>query len=109
MLLPRRFTYTQGTITSANKILSQSELAVLTEADAIYGRKGFEYFVPTDALTGFSQYPDLGMLDAKAKKLIDSGSTMGNDPSLTLYSPECVEEQFSEARGSKLPRIAPLR
>jgi hypothetical protein len=36
------------------QILSQSELAVLTEADAIYSRKGFEYFVPTDALTGFS-------------------------------------------------------
>jgi hypothetical protein len=57
--------------------LSQSELAVLTEADAIYSRKGFEYFVPTDALTGFSRYPDLEKLDAIAKKLIDSGSKMG--------------------------------
>jgi hypothetical protein len=57
------------------QILSQSELAILTEADAIYSRKGFEYFVPTDALTAYSRYPDLEMLDAIAKKLIDSGPT----------------------------------
>jgi hypothetical protein len=57
------------------RILGQSELAVLTEADEIYSRKGFEYFVPTDALTHFSRYPDLEILDAIAKKLIDSGST----------------------------------
>jgi hypothetical protein len=59
------------------QILSQSELAVLTEADAIYSRKGFEYFVSTDALTHFSRYPDLEKLDVIAKKLIDSGSTTG--------------------------------
>ena len=29
------------------QILSQSELAVLTEADVIYSKKGFEYFVHT--------------------------------------------------------------
>ena len=58
-----------------DQTLSQSEVAVLTEADAIYSRKSFEYFVPTDALTGFSRYPDLEMLDAIAKKLIESGST----------------------------------
>jgi hypothetical protein len=57
------------------QILSESELAVLTEAHEIYSRKGFEYFVPTDALTGFNRYPDLDMLDAIAKKLIDAGST----------------------------------
>jgi hypothetical protein len=39
------------------QILSQSELAVLTEADAIYSRKGFEYFVPTDTLTVFLGIP----------------------------------------------------
>jgi hypothetical protein len=57
------------------QILSQSELAVLAEADAIYSRKGFEYFVQCDALTGFSRFPDLEMLNAIAKKLIDFGST----------------------------------
>ena len=57
------------------QILSQSELTVLTKADAIYSKKGFEYFRPSDALTGFSEFPDLQMLDAIAKKLIDSGST----------------------------------
>ena len=57
------------------QILSPSELAVLTEAHEIYSRKGFEYFVPTDLLTRFSRYPELEMLDAIAKKLIDSGST----------------------------------
>jgi hypothetical protein len=57
------------------QILSQSELAVLTAADEIYSEKGFEYFVPYDAATAFSRYPDLDQLDALAKKLIDSGST----------------------------------
>jgi hypothetical protein len=57
------------------QVLSQSEVEVLATADKIYSKKGFEYFVPSDALTGFSRYPDLEMLDAIAKKLIDTGST----------------------------------
>jgi hypothetical protein len=53
--------------------LSQSELDVLAAADKIYSHKGFEYFVPQDALKGFSRYPDLKMLDTIAKKLIAAG------------------------------------
>jgi hypothetical protein len=50
--------------------LSPSEVAVLAAADRIYATKGFEYFVPEDALTGFSRFPDLEMLDTIVKKLI---------------------------------------
>jgi hypothetical protein len=55
------------------RTLSQSELDVLAAADKIYSDKGFEYFVPEDALRGFSRYPDLKMLDTIAKKLIAAG------------------------------------
>ena len=57
------------------QILSQSEVEVLTAADQIYRDKEFEYFRQSDALSGFSRFPDLDMLDIIAKKLINSGST----------------------------------
>ena len=59
------------------RILSQSEVAVLATADEIYSKKGFEYFTPSaaqGASTGYSGYPNLETLDTIAKKLIDSGT-----------------------------------
>ena len=57
------------------QILSQNELAVLKTADKLYRRTDFAYFRQEHALTAFSQFPDMDMLDSIAKKLIDSGST----------------------------------
>jgi len=59
------------------KILTNDEFAGLERANEIYKSKGFEYFVPSHALTGYSIYPDLDLLDTIARKLI------GNDSVLT--------------------------
>ena len=53
-----------------HKILSDNELEVLKRANEIYSAKGFEYFMPMDALTGYSRYPDLQSLDEIVRKLI---------------------------------------
>lgn len=53
------------------RILSGPEFSVLQQASGIYATKGFEYFEPKDALTGFKRYPDLQLLDQAAKKLIE--------------------------------------
>jgi len=45
-------------------------VVVLERASDIYASKGFEYFEPEDALTGFRRFPDLSMLDQVAKKLL---------------------------------------
>jgi hypothetical protein len=55
------------------RVLSQSEVEVLTTADQIYRDKEFEYFRQSDALTGYSRFPDLNTLDTIAKKLIAAG------------------------------------
>lgn len=52
------------------RILSSNEIGVLRYANEIYSSKGFEYFDPQDALTGYSRYPDLNHLDKIAKKFI---------------------------------------
>jgi hypothetical protein len=52
------------------KVLSANEIEVLTVASEIYRSKGFEYFVPQDALTAYSRYPDLEILDQITRKLI---------------------------------------
>jgi hypothetical protein len=52
------------------QILSDDEVSVLEQASKIYASKGFEYFNPEDALTGFSRFPDLSALDTVAKKLL---------------------------------------
>ena len=57
------------------QILSQNELAVLKTADELYIKTDLAYFDPVHALTAFSQFPDLDLLDTIAKKLISSGST----------------------------------
>ncbi|TET75041.1 MAG: hypothetical protein E3J56_01365 [Candidatus Aminicenantes bacterium] len=53
------------------KILEDNEIKVLKVAKEIYCSKGFEYFNPEDALTGFSKFPDLNTLDTVVKKLIN--------------------------------------
>jgi|SRR5215211_4002320 len=58
------------------QILNQHEFAVLTTADQLYRKTDLAYFNPYHPLTGFSEFPDLEMLDAIAKKLIAAGSTM---------------------------------
>jgi hypothetical protein len=54
----------------ADKVLTPDELSVLRRANEIYYLKGFEYFKPVDALSCYSDYPDLDELDAIAIKLI---------------------------------------
>ncbi len=55
------------------KVLSDAELKLLCDASNIYASKGFEYFNPEDALTGYSRFPDLDQLDSVARKLIYEG------------------------------------
>lgn len=50
--------------------LSDDDLLILKRASAIYASKGFEYFNPEDALTGYSRFPNLAALDAVTKKLL---------------------------------------
>ncbi|NGP53541.1 hypothetical protein [Thioalkalivibrio sp. XN8] len=57
-------------LSASEQNLSDEEFALLSDASAIYKGKGFEYFDPVDALTGFSRFPDLALLDALAKKII---------------------------------------
>jgi hypothetical protein len=52
----------------SDKILDHDEYSTLQSANAIYMDKGFEYFVPVDALTAYKRYPDLESLDAVARK-----------------------------------------
>jgi hypothetical protein len=53
-----------------DRILSETELKVLKEADDIYHDKGFEYFVPEHAMRGYKNFPDLIVLDQIAKKFL---------------------------------------
>ena len=52
--------------------LDSAELQTLKIASDIYAGKGFEYFEPEHALTGFSCYPDLTQLRAVAVKLVEN-------------------------------------
>lgn len=52
------------------QILNTNENTILEQASQIYKGKGFEYFEPEDALTGYKRFPDLEELDAIAKKLL---------------------------------------
>ena len=57
-------------LASEEQLLNSTEVKTLNDASDIYDGKGFEYFDRTDALTGYSRYPDLAALDSLAKKLI---------------------------------------
>lgn len=50
--------------------LTAGELDLLKQADAVYSKKGFEYFKPEHALRGYSQYPDLGSLNDLTRRLL---------------------------------------
>ena len=50
--------------------LTAGELDLLKRADGIYSTKGFEYFNPSHAIAGYSQYPNLGSLHGLARKLL---------------------------------------
>lgn len=60
-------------------MLDDDELKVLETANTVYMEKGFEYFIPEDALRGFSRAPDLTRLDQVADKLIGHAGTMAAD------------------------------
>ena len=60
-----------------DQLLSANERDVLEKANDIYKGKGFEYFVPIDALTAYSYYPGLEDLDSIAKKLLDAAARRG--------------------------------
>jgi hypothetical protein len=53
----------------ADQVLDATEATVLHQASSIYASKGFEYFNPVDALSGYSKFPDLGIMDRIAVKL----------------------------------------
>jgi hypothetical protein len=65
-----RLTKAYAGLPPSEQILTTEELAVLKQASDIYASKGFEYFEPEDALTGFRRFPDLSRLDWIAKKLL---------------------------------------
>ena len=48
---------------ATDQLLSASEFNLLSQANAIYKNKGFEYFEPEHALAGYSAYPDLSELE----------------------------------------------
>jgi len=55
---------------AADQVLIAAEQSVLQQASAIYASKGFEYWSPDDALTGYRRFPDLVTLEAITKKLL---------------------------------------
>lgn len=58
-------------LSSDEKILNKKEEKILQQASDIYDKeKGFEYFIPMDALTGYHRFPDLKVLDSIASKLV---------------------------------------
>ncbi len=59
------------TLVPEKQILSSDQVNVLRVASKIYAAKGFEYFDPNDAVTGFSRYPVLSELRAIATKLCE--------------------------------------
>jgi hypothetical protein len=67
-------------LTPSEQVLTPSQVEVLEAASKIYASKGFEYFKPQDALTGFSRYPDLTLLDSIAKRLIGIYPQVNKNP-----------------------------
>lgn len=59
-------------LASTQQILTSDEIQVLEQANDIYKTKGFEYFRPADAMTGYNKFPNLDKLETIAKKLTES-------------------------------------
>jgi len=53
-----------------SRILREEELKELEFANEIYRKKGFEYLIPKDVLSGYNEHPNLEILDGIAKKLL---------------------------------------
>lgn len=53
-----------------DQLLDKSERALLSQVSSIYANKGFEYFNPEHALSGYSAYPDLAALEAIVCKYV---------------------------------------
>ena len=60
----------------SDRVLSQEDKLVLEQANEVYKSKRFEYMSPGDALTGFSKFPDLELLDQVASKLLEAASDL---------------------------------
>jgi hypothetical protein len=56
----------------AQQVLNADEMQTLEKANDIYKSKGFEYFSPHYAMTGYDRYPNLDTLEIIAKKLIEN-------------------------------------
>jgi hypothetical protein len=66
-----RFAEAYDALEPSEQILNKEEERTLRLANDIYNdNKGFEYFSPMDALTGYNRFPDLVLLDVIASKLI---------------------------------------
>ena len=55
---------------ASDQVLTPEQAAILKQASLIYAKKGFEYFDPEDALTGYRRFPNLAVLDEVARKLV---------------------------------------
>ena len=53
------------------QIPDEKEFAILCSANSSYSSKGFEYFKPYDAMTGYSEFPNCNELDAIARKFLE--------------------------------------
>lgn len=53
------------------QVLEVGEFQVLAAADTIYRSKGFEYWGPEHALRGYSQFPDLVVLNKLTRRLLE--------------------------------------
>lgn len=57
-------------LNAADRTLTSAELKLLKAADAVYSRKGFEYFHARDALVRWQEIPSLPALDALARTIL---------------------------------------
>jgi hypothetical protein len=55
---------------ASERTLAPERVLLLVSANDIYSGKGFEYFEPEDALTGYRRYPNLTALKSLAEELL---------------------------------------
>ncbi len=56
---------------ATRQTLSDEEFSLIQKAGEVYKGKGFEYFNVSHAARGFSNFPELDVLDAIAAKIIE--------------------------------------
>jgi hypothetical protein len=59
------------------KSLSQNEVDLLREVNAIYCKKEFEYFSVMDAITGCTRFPEIDAVAQLARKITDYNAQQG--------------------------------